>query len=83
MLKPDSPYIIYSSLITDPNEVKKSMNKIFKEKIQSYISSNTNWRIGRDQTITPKLEITFGELFVVIKYGSQTIRTRLEELENT
>jgi hypothetical protein len=28
MLKPDSPYIIYSSLITDPNEVKKSMNKI-------------------------------------------------------
>jgi len=83
MLKPDSPYIVYSSLTIDNNEVKKATDKIFSDKIQKYIRQKTNWRIGGDQTIIPKLEITFGELFVVLKYGAtQPKRIRLEELEN-
>lgn len=82
MLSPQSKYIIYSSLTVDPKEVKKTVDSLFKDKVQRFINKNTNWRISRDHTVKPKLEITFGELYVVLKYGSQTIRVKLEEIEN-
>ena len=81
MLTPPSNYTIYSSLTIDPKEVKNLSDKIYKEKVQKFIEKKTNWRISREQTIKPKLEITFGELYVALKYGTQTIRVRLEELE--
>lgn len=81
MLTPQSKYIIYSSLTIDPKKVKNLSDKIYKEKVQKFIEKKTNWRISREQTIKPKLEITFGELYVALKYGTQTIRIRLEELE--
>lgn len=82
MLKPGSKYVIYSSLTTEPKEVKRTVDSLFKEKVQQFINKNTNWRISRDYTVKPKLEITFGELYVVLKYGTQTIRVKLEEIEN-
>jgi hypothetical protein len=82
MLSPQSKYVIYSSLTIDPKEVKRTVDSLFKEKVQRFINKNTNWRISRDHTVKPKLEITFGELYVVLKYGTQTIRVKLEEIEN-
>ena len=82
MLSPQSKYVIYSSLTIDPQEVKKTVDTLFKERVQMFINKNTNWRISRDYTVKPKLEITFGELYVVLKYGTQTIRVKLEEIEN-
>jgi hypothetical protein len=82
MLGPESKYVIYSSLTTDPKEVKRTVDSLFKENVQRFINKNTNWRISRDHTVKPKLEITFGELYVVLKYGTQTIRVKLEEIEN-
>lgn len=82
MLSADAAYIMYSSLTIDADEVKKTIDHLFKDKVQQFIRTNTNWRISRDHTVKPKLEITFGELYVVLKYGSQTIRVKLEEIEN-
>ena len=81
MLQPDSDYIIYSSLIGDPKLVENAMNTTLREKVASYVKNQTNWRIGRDQTLVPKLELTFGELFITMRYGSQRIRVKLEEIE--
>jgi hypothetical protein len=58
-----------------------AMDKIFTDKIKSYISATTRWRIGGDKTIRPKLEITFGELFVVLNYAGETLRVNLQEME--
>jgi hypothetical protein len=82
MLSPQSSYVIYSSLTIYPGEFKKTVDDLFKERVQRFINKNTNWRISRDHTVKPKLEITFGELYVVLKYGTQTIRVKLEEIEN-
>lgn len=81
MLTPQSNYLVYSSLTIDPAEVKKAVDGLFKERIQRFINNNTNWRISREQTVRPKLEVTFGELYVVLKYGTQTLRVKLEEIE--
>lgn len=82
MLTPGSNYRIYSSLVTDPKQVKMALDRTLKEGIQKFITTNTNWRIGREQTITPNLEITFGELYITMRYGTQQLRVKLEEIEN-
>ena len=68
-------------MITDPKKVEDSMNKIFAKNIENYISRKTNWRIGRESTIVPKPELTFRELFVVLKWGRETRRVALKEIE--
>ena len=82
MLSPDSNYILYSSLITKPEIVEETLNKSLSQNMKRYIQRQTNWQIARDQTIHPKMELIFGELFLRIKYGSQTIKVALTEIEN-
>jgi hypothetical protein len=82
MLSPNSQYIIYSSLIQDPKIVERAMDTIFKDKIKKYIDRKTNWRIPRDYTLIPRPELTFGELYIVMKFAGQTARIKLEDLEN-
>ncbi len=82
MLAPDSKYVIYSSLIGDPKMVETAMDRLFKQNIKKYIERNTNWRIPRDYTIIPRPELTFGELYIVMKFAGQTARIKLEDLEN-
>ena len=81
ILGPGSSYEVYSSAITDPTKVQESMNKVFAKNIQNYISTKLKWPIGRDQTIRPKPEITFGELFVVLKMPGRYDRVRLSDIE--
>ncbi len=81
MIKPDSKYRVYAAFIEDMKQVEKRLNDKYTNNIRNYISKRTNWRIGADKTIYPRLEMTFGELFVILKYGSQTERFKLSELE--
>ena len=82
MLQPGSKYSIYTSLITDQTAIVKQTDIIFKDKIKKYLSTSTNWRIGRNDEVKTKLEITFGELFFTIAFRTQKVRVALEELEN-
>ena len=42
---------------------------------------NTNWRISANEAIRPSLQVIYGELFIVLKRGSQTLRVKFEEIE--
>ncbi|MEO5563734.1 MAG: hypothetical protein ABIR18_09875 [Chitinophagaceae bacterium] len=81
MLGADSKYKVYSSFIQDVKTVEKRLNDKYSKNIRNYITRMTNWRIGADKTISPNLELIFGELFVTLKYGSQSVRIKLAELE--
>ena len=81
MLRPGSNYEVYSSAITDPVKVQETMNKVFGRNIQNYITTKLKWPIARDQTVRPTPEITFGELFVVLKVPGRYDRVRLSDIE--
>jgi len=81
MLKDENAYHLFSSLVLNNKILEDALDTIFTDKIRAYISRNTTWRIGSNKTIKPKLEITFGELFVVLKYSGQTIKVTLQEIE--
>lgn len=82
MLAPPSAYIIYWSVVKDAAALQKSINIAYKDKMKKYIEQRTNWRIDRELTITPKVEVTFGELYITIKHARQQLRIKFEEIEN-
>lgn len=83
MLKDESTYHVYSSLVLNTKVLEDAMDNLFTDNIKNYITKNTSWRIGGSKTIRPKLEITFGELFVVLRYSGQTIKVTLAEIEDS
>jgi len=81
MLGPASKYDIYWAVVKSKIQLEQVVNKKYKDKMREYITENTNWRVDRDTTIRPGIQLIFGELFIVIKHAKQVIRVKFEELE--
>lgn len=58
--------------------------KRFSDNIRRYVAAKTTWRIGGDEELKTQYDITFGALYIILKYGSkQPIRIRFDEIENS
>lgn len=82
MLKPESKYLVYWSVVKNKEALQKQINIAYKEKMKNYISRHTNWRLSRDTTLYTQIEVKFGELYVNVKYGSQRLNFKFAELSN-
>lgn len=80
MLNINSEFVLYSVLATNPEAVKRTLDNL-KYKIMKYIDDKPKWRIGAQHTLTPELEMIFGELQVVMKYSGQAIKVPLKVIE--
>ncbi len=81
MLTHDSSYKVYWSVVSDAGKLKKTADKLFKDKIRSYILKKTTWRISADESIKTQLQVVFGEIYITIKRGTQELRVKFEEIE--
>ena len=81
MLAPASTYVLYWNVVRDVKQMQERLNNRYKDNMRRYIAKSTNWRIGADERITPSFEVTFGELFITMKRGSQTLRVKFDEIE--
>lgn len=81
ILSEDSIYQAYWAIVKDINEIKKRVDLKYKNNIRRWINVNTDWRIGSDEIVKPTLQVTFGELFIILKRGSQTRRVKFDEIE--
>ena len=81
MLEPDSKYRLYAAFVDDLKRVEKRLNDRYSKSIRNYIAQHTTWRIGADKTLIPKMQLIFGELFVILKYSGQEIRFKLADLD--
>lgn len=82
MLNADSKYHIYWAIVKDIKDIKKRIDLKYKSNIRRFIAQNTDWRIGAEESIKPALQVVFGELFIILKRGSQTRRVKFEEIQN-
>jgi hypothetical protein len=57
------------------------MDLKYKDNIRRYIMKNTSWRISANEAIRPSLQVIYGELFIILKRGSQTLRVKFEDIE--
>lgn len=83
MLDERSKYIVYWAIVRDLESIKKRVDIRYQDNIRRYIKRETTWRIGGDETIRPQLQVVFGELFVILKYGSQELRVKFEDIEKS
>lgn len=82
MMEEESPYRVFWAIVRSREELEAKITENYSDNIRRYIESNTSWRIGRNTTIYPKLQLIFGELFIELKYGRETRRLTFEQLEN-
>lgn len=83
MLAPDSKYKVYSCMIKSAEELALRVTKQYKHQMRRYIENRTNWRIGRDTELRPKLSFIFGEIYVVLKWSNRTLQVKFEDIENS
>ena len=81
MLSAGSKYLLFWSVVKSKKQLEHRINAQYRDNMRRYIERHTNWRIGRDLGIRPSVEVTFGELFIILKYSGQTIRLKFEEIE--
>jgi hypothetical protein len=81
ILTDDSKYIVFSSLIRNRERVEKQTTELYKEKYWRYLQVHSKAGISPTKTLRPSLQLIFGELFVVLKYGAETLRTKLSDIE--
>lgn len=83
MLASDSKYKLFFSAIKSAEELALRVTKQYKGHMRRYIENRTDWRIGRDTALRPKLSLIFGELYVILKWGNRTLRVKFEDIENS
>lgn len=76
-------YAIYWSVVKSTTELERRINGKYKDNMRRYIEKHTNWKISRDATVNPKIQLVFGELYLTLKFRSQEIRVKFEEIERT
>ncbi|MEO6315952.1 MAG: hypothetical protein ABIU63_16870 [Chitinophagaceae bacterium] len=81
MLASESQYKVFWSIFNKKDELEKRLDLHYGNHIQRYIKNNTTWAISRDIGFNPKFHVIFAELFVLLKYGSQTLRVKFEDIE--
>jgi hypothetical protein len=81
ILANDSKYIVFSSLIRNRERVEKLAGEMYKEKYWRYLQQHSKAGISSAKSLRPSLQLIFGELFVVLKYGAETLRTKLSDIE--
>lgn len=81
ILSHDSKYIVFSSLIRNRERVEKQVTEMYKEKYWRFIREHSRAGISPTKSLRPSLQLIFGELFVVLRYGAETLRTRLSDIE--
>lgn len=83
MLQPGSAYQVYWSVVKDAVRLERQLNANFADNMRRYIEKNTGWSIGGKERIQPGFEVTFGELFVSLRWRSQRQRVKFEEIEKS
>ena len=81
MLEAGSGYRIFFAVVRSATALERLINRKYKDKLKQYIDKQTNWRISRDAVVKPTIQLSFGEIYIILKHGSQQIRIKFEEIE--
>jgi|HubBroStandDraft_3_1064219.scaffolds.fasta_scaffold20112_4 hypothetical protein len=82
MLMEGSGYRIFFAVVRSAKELENLVNNRYREKLKQYVEKQTNWRISRDAIVKPTIQLSFGEIFIILKHGNQHIRIKFEEIEH-
>ena len=83
ILQPASPYQVFWSVVYNLSAMEGRLKKKYSKHLMRYVAKTTNWQIARDESLAVSFQVTYGELYIIIKRKSQTIRVKFEEIETS
>lgn len=81
LLQAGSGYRLFFAVVRSAKELENQINHRYRGKLKDYVDRQTNWRISTDAVVKPIIQLSFGELYIILKHGSQQIRIKFEEIE--
>ncbi len=81
LLMEGSGYRLYFAVVRNAQKLEDEVNRKYKDRLKQYVERKTNWKISRDAIVKPTLQLSFGELFIIIRHGNEQIRIKFEEIE--
>ncbi len=81
MLLQGSGYRIFLAVIRSAADLEGQVNKLYRDKLKKYIDSQTNWRLSKDNVVKPNIQLSFGEIFIILKHGNQHLRIKFSDIE--
>jgi hypothetical protein len=83
MLMAGSRYRLFFAVVRSAKELENLVNKKYKDNLKRYVDQHTNWRISHDAVVKPTIQLSFGEIYIIMKHGSQHIRIKFGEIEES
>lgn len=84
MLSEGSGYRVYWAIVRSSKELKKKIDIKYTDNLRRYLLKHTDWHIAADETVRPSLKVIFGEMYIILKRGSQhELRVKFAEIEKS
>jgi hypothetical protein len=83
MMAEDSPYILFWAVVRSVEELEERINSKYKDHMRRYIENRTHWKPGGDQSMSPSIQVIFGEIFIILKYQKEVLKVKFEEIEHS
>ena len=83
LLQPVSQYKVFWSVVNNLSDMEQRLKKKYSKHLMRYVAKTTDWHIARDESLAVSFQVTYGELYIIIKRKSQTIRVKFEEIETS
>ena len=83
LLQPASHYKVFWSVVNNLGDMEQRLKKKYSKHLMRYVSKTTDWHIARDESLAVSFQVTYGELYIIIKRKSQIIRVKFEEIETS
>jgi hypothetical protein len=77
----EDKYRLFWAVVAKADDLKKRLDAGYKEKIRSWIQKNTIWKIGGSDQVTTACEVRWGELFLVLRWRTEQVSIKFEEIE--
>jgi hypothetical protein len=49
--------------------------------MRRYIENRTDWKPAGDQSMTPSIQVIFGEVYIILKYRKEVLKVKFEDIE--
>jgi hypothetical protein len=73
---------VWWTVVENKQAVKKAIDTRFKTNIRRYVQKHTDWKPG-GKGLDSTIQVIFGQLYIVLTWGNQTIRVKFEEIESS
>lgn len=81
LMHANSKYHVFWAIVKSGKELEERVNTKYRDHMRKYIMLHTNWRLDRNTSMRPTIQVTFGELYIILKHGSETLRIKFEDIE--